>query len=65
MKKIFRLFEYAYLGIMFFFIYQAFIEWKQEEGKTILYLCFALVAVFMFFFKRNFRRRIEENNKNR
>lgn len=61
--KFFRFFEYAYLAIMCFFIYQAFIEWGQEGGRSFLYLFFAAIAVFMFFFKRNFRKRFEANSK--
>jgi len=64
MMKVFRFFEYAYLAIMCFFVYQAYIEWGDEGGKSMLYLLFAAAAVFMFFFKRNFRKRFEANNKN-
>ncbi|MDY8134730.1 hypothetical protein [Aquimarina sp. 2201CG5-10] len=63
MKKIFRFFEFAYLAIMCFFIYQAYVEWGQEGNRSVLYLCFAGVAIFMYFFKRNFRKRFEANNK--
>ncbi len=61
--KVFKFFEFAYLAIMIFFIYQAFTEWGQEGGRGILYLIFAAVAVFMYFFKRNFRKKFEANNK--
>lgn len=64
MKKVFKFFEYAYLVIMCFFLYQAYAEWGEEGGRSILYLFFAIAAIFMFFFKRNFRRRFEANNKN-
>ncbi len=61
--KVFKFFEYAYLAIMCFFVYQAYVEWEQEGGRSILYLFFAGAAVFMFFFKRRFRKRFEANNK--
>ncbi|MBL0682246.1 hypothetical protein [Aquimarina mytili] len=61
--KIFKFFEYAYLAIMIFFIYQAYVEWGQEGGRSVLYLFFAAAAIFMYFFKRNFRKRYEANNK--
>ncbi len=63
MMKIFRFFELAYLAIMCFFLYQAYEEWGKEGSRSILYLCFAGVAVFMYFFKRNFRKRFDANNK--
>ncbi|WP_369872392.1 hypothetical protein [Aquimarina sp. Aq78] len=63
MMKVFRFFEYAYLAIMCFFIYEAYVEWGQEGGRSILYIFFAIAAIFMFFFKRNFRKRFDANNK--
>lgn len=65
MTKVSRFFEYAYLAVMCFFLYQAYVEWGQEGGRSILYLCFAGAAVFMYFFKRNFRKRFEANNKDK
>lgn len=62
MMKIFRFFEFAYLAITCFFLYQAYEEWGQQDSRSVLYLCFAGVAVFMFFFKRNFRKRIDANS---
>ncbi|TYP77273.1 hypothetical protein BD809_101426 [Aquimarina intermedia] len=61
MMKFFKFFEIAYILIAIFFLYQAYIEWDLEDSKSILYLCFAGVAVFMYFFKRNFRKRIDAN----
>ncbi|MBP2831692.1 hypothetical protein J8281_05770 [Aquimarina sp. U1-2] len=63
MMKVFKFIEYAYLAVMCFFLYEAFEEWKVEGGKGYLYLFFAVIALFMFFFKRNFRKRFEANNK--
>lgn len=61
MMKFFKFFEIAYILIAIFFLYQAYAEWGLEDSKSILYLCFAGVAVFMYFFKRNFRKRIDAN----
>ncbi|WP_073319499.1 hypothetical protein [Aquimarina spongiae] len=63
MMKVFKFFQYAYLAIACFFIYEAYLEWGQEGGKSMMYLFFAVIAVFMFFFKRNFGKRFEANNK--
>ncbi|WP_317133537.1 hypothetical protein [Aquimarina algicola] len=63
MMKVFRFFEYAYLAIMLFFIYEAYTEWGQEGGRSFLYIFFAVAAIFMFFFKRRFRKRFEANNR--
>jgi len=61
MMKIFRFFEYAYLAIMCFFLYQAYEEWGKDGSRSILYICFAVAAIFMYFFKRKFRKKVEAN----
>lgn len=65
MTKVSRFFEFAYLAVMFFFLYQAYLEWGQEGGRSLVYLALAGAAVFMFFFKRNFRKKFEANNKSK
>ncbi|MCK8521196.1 hypothetical protein M0D21_06445 [Aquimarina sp. D1M17] len=62
--KVFRFFEYAYLAIMCFFAYEAYNDWGEENSRSMLYLFFAIMAAFMFFFKRNFRKRFDANDKN-
>jgi len=64
MMKIFRFIELAYLAVMCFFLYEAYVDMGKEDSRSILYLCFAGVAIFMYFFKRNFRKRFDANNKN-
>jgi len=64
MFKFFKFFEYAYLAATFFFLYEAYRIWSPETNKAIVYICFAGVALFMFFFKRNFRKRMAPNQKN-
>ena len=61
--KIFKFFEYAYLAIMAFFIYKAYEEWGNEDSRSILYVCFAAVALFMYFFKKKFRKKLDANNQ--
>ncbi len=63
MTKVFKFFEYAYLAIVCFFAYQAYVEWGQEGGRSMLYIFFAGAAIFMFVFKRNFRKKFERSNK--
>jgi len=64
-NKFFKFFEYAYLAIAVFFLFKAYEDWGQEQNRSYLYIGCAVVAVFMYFFKKKFRKRIEMNNKNR
>ena len=64
-NKIYRLFEYAYLAMAAFSMYLVISNWETDRNRAYLFAFFTVVAVFMFFFKRNFRKKIEERNKNR
>jgi hypothetical protein len=38
-------------------------NWQVNRGRSYLFAFFGVVAIFMFFFKRNFRKKIEEQNR--
>ncbi|PVW17319.1 hypothetical protein [Marixanthomonas spongiae] len=63
-KTIYKLFEYVYLVMAAFSIYLVWQNWADNRNRAYLFGFFAVVAIFMFFFKRNFRRKMEERNKN-
>jgi tryptophan-rich sensory protein len=47
-----------------FSLYLVWENWGDNRNRAYLFAFFAVVAIFMFFFKRNFRRKMEERNKN-
>lgn len=62
--KFFKLIEYAYLVVAAFFVEESIRAWSSEDSShAYLYVFFAAIAVFMFFFKRNFRKRMEQRNQ--
>jgi uncharacterized membrane protein YuzA (DUF378 family) len=63
MSKFFKYFEYAYLIFAAVFIITGIIELSKNANQAYMLFGMAAVAVFMFFFKRRFRRRFEERNK--
>ncbi|OUS20236.1 hypothetical protein A9Q93_01520 [Nonlabens dokdonensis] len=63
MSKFFKYFEYAYLIFAVVFVITGFYELGINPNQAYLLFGMAVVAVFMFFFKRRFRRRFEERNK--
>ncbi|MGA8855183.1 MAG: hypothetical protein WB492_13495 [Christiangramia sp.] len=63
MSRFFRYFEYAYLFFAAFFIFEAVRIWNTERNRAYLFLFFVCIAIFMFFFKRRFRRKYEDRNK--
>jgi len=63
--KIYRLFEYAYILMAILSIYIVITYWSVDRNKAYLFAFFTIVAIFMFFFKRNFRKKIEERKNNK
>ena len=63
--KIYRLFEYAYIVMAILSIYIAITNWGVDNNKAYLFAFFTIVAIFMFFFKRNFRKKVEGRKDNK
>lgn len=63
MMRFFKYFEYAYLFIAAFFLFETVRIWNEERNRAYLFAFFVLVAVFMYFFKRRFRKKMEERNR--
>lgn len=62
-NKLYILFEYLYLIMAGFSVYVTVTSWNGDRNRAYLFLFFTVVAIFMFFLKRNFRKKIE-NSKN-
>ena len=64
MNKAGRIFEIGYLAVAVIFAYEAFLIWGDQ--KAYVYLILMALAVFMFFFRRNFRKKREDRmNQNK
>ncbi len=63
MSKYYKFIEIAYLLVAIFFIVETFLNWSDNRDKAYLYLAFSAVAVFMYFFKKKFRKKFEDSNK--
>ena len=63
LNKIYSLFEYFYLLIAVFFIFETINNWTEHPNRAYLFLFFVAVSIFMFFFRRKFRKKMEERNK--
>lgn len=61
--KLYKFFEYAYIAIAIWFIGEAISIWNDDRNRAYMLLLFAAVALFMFFFKRKFRGKINDHNK--
>ena len=65
MNKLGNIFQAAYLGFAALFLYQAFVNWGVEGGRSYLFLGMAAIAIFKFFFNKKYRKRFDEHYKNK
>jgi hypothetical protein len=61
--KVLQLFQYAYLIFAVLFLYDAISNWNVEGKSPYLSLALAALAIFMFFFRKKFRKRFEDRGK--
>lgn len=59
--KAFKFFQYAYLAFAVLFIYDAIVSWG--ETRAYMSLLLGVTAVFMFFFKKRFNKKIENQDR--
>lgn len=53
--------QYIYLAFAGFFIYDGIMKLNANESPWLSFII-AAVAVFMFFFRRNFSKKFEDRN---
>jgi len=63
MLKVHKFFEIAYLVIGIILFVEAILVFGTNTKKALLYLFFAVLAIFMFFFKKKFREKRFGNQK--
>ncbi|MBT4680249.1 MAG: hypothetical protein P8Q53_06885 [Flavobacteriaceae bacterium] len=63
MNNIWKFLQYGYLIIALILLVEAIIEWKDDQNKALFMLGLSIFILLIFFFKRNFRKKIEKRNK--
>ena len=61
--KILNFFQYAYIIFAVMFIWKGISIWSEDRGRSYLMLALAALAIFMFFFRKRFNKKIEDRNK--
>ncbi|MDC1470098.1 hypothetical protein N8341_02695 [Flavobacteriaceae bacterium] len=61
--KILSLLQYLYLVFAVLFLVDMSSKWNSDRNAAYLSLFFAVLAVFMFFFRKKFRKRFEDRGK--
>ena len=63
MIKILRYTEYLYLGVFFFSLYRIYTDWDIDRYSAYTFVFFAVVSIGMFLFRRNYRKKFEERQR--
>jgi hypothetical protein len=64
MQNLWKIFEYGYLVIAIVFSVEAVMNWNEDGERAYLLAGFSILAVFMYFFRRHFRKKRENTNNN-
>ena len=65
MNTLWKYIQYAYLVIGVIFLVEGILKWSSDKQQAIIMFGFAIFITLIFFFKRNFRRKIEKRNQQR
>lgn len=65
MNTLWKYIQYAYLVIGVIFLVEGILKWSSDKQEAIIMFGFAIFITLVFFFKRNFRRKIEKRNQQR
>ena len=58
-----KIIQYAYLIIAVFFSSETYRNWNVDRERAYMLLFFAVLAVFMYFFKKYFRKKMDNNKQ--
>lgn len=59
----YKIFEIAYLVIAIISTVEVVLQWNADRNRAYMFALFAVGSVFMFFFRRKFRKKMEQRNK--
>ncbi|MGD1998731.1 MAG: hypothetical protein PVJ97_03890 [Flavobacteriaceae bacterium] len=63
MRQFFRISEFIYLACGFLFTYRVLININEVNNQLYIYILFAALSFGMYFFRRRFRKKIEDRNQ--
>jgi len=63
MIKILRYTEYLYLFVAVFSIYKISQVWNTDRNSAYLFIFFAVASTGMFLFRRKYRKRFEQRQR--
>jgi hypothetical protein len=58
-----KIFEIGYLIIAIIFLVEAYLNWGDEGNKHFVYILLSVLAIFMYFFRKKFRKKMENKQQ--
>ncbi len=62
MNRTSKIFEFGYLIVAVIFLVETFLNWNEKRESAYMMLLFAVLAIFMYFFRKRFRKKMENKN---
>lgn len=59
MRGISKIFEFGYLIIAIVFLVETVLRWNEDRTSAYMMLFFSVLAVFMYFFRKRFRKKMD------
>ncbi|CAM1342241.1 hypothetical protein [Tenacibaculum aestuarii] len=65
MNTLWKYLQYGYLVVGIIFFVEGVLKWNSDKEQAFIMFGFAIFIILIFFFKRHFRRKVQERNKQR
>lgn len=62
MNKLWKFLQYGYLIVAFIILLDLLINWEENKERMYIYIGVSLLLIFLFFFKRWFRLKIQKRS---
>jgi len=63
--KVIKFFQYAYLFFAVLFLYDAISSWSEGGSRPYMSLLLGVTAIFMFFFRKKFNKKLDNNDNSK
>ncbi len=61
--KFLKYFKFVYLAFAAFLLYETVPAWNGDRSQSYLYLGLAVLAIFMFFFRLHWEKKLRQRNQ--
>lgn len=65
MSALWKYLQYGYLVVGVIFLVEGILKWNSDKEEAFIMFGFAIFITLIFFFKRHFRRKVENRNQQR